>query len=459
MDPVTHPGPGPTPGPPDPGPPKPAPNPPSPPPKTPIPPAITPLATPTKSIGPPPKNNPAPPPPASTLTDQAKGGAPPSAPSLGSPPQPGQGQSPPQNANGNGNNNGNAQQTSAGAAPVPGPTPVPAPTITLGAQKFTYDPQARNYISGSTTLAAGGPAVTIAGTPVALAPSATAAVFGGSSTSAIPQITPPRGYVGGGAGAGANGNGNSNIVTLTLGGQGLVLTLPTPASGVAGSSGGSNGAAEVLTIGTQSLTAGGPAITVSDIRVSLLPFGNAIVVGSGASASTFTLPAPLPTSSSFGNGNVKGALLLTLNGATYTASTTQFVYFVVDGTTLVPGGPGMTVSEGTLVSFLPISAGAATEAASVVVGSSTEVLAVGTDTVAAMGSGSSSGLGDAIMSGIGGQGSATGTASATPLSFTGNAVTTNSPLGRIWDGRAWTWRSVCVVGILLSGWTFLFSLI
>ena len=145
----------------------------------------------------------------------------------------------------------------------------------VAGQTFTAQPT--GFAIDGTTLAPGGSAVTISGTPVSLAPGGTLAI--GSSTTALPAQT-----------------------VFTVGGQ----TFTAEPTGFA--------------IASTTLSPG-QAVTISGTVVSLGPSGT-LVVG----PNTITLP----TQSVF-----------TVDGQTFTAEPTGFV---LDGTTVAPGGPGVAIS-------------------------------------------------------------------------------------------------------------------
>jgi hypothetical protein len=163
-----------------------------------------------------------------------------------------------------------AQPASQSPNPLPpAPTNSPAATIlgnggvTAGGQIITANPTGGLVIDGQ-TLAPGGPAITVSGTPISLAPGATAIVVGSST---MPIIV---------------GDGNAPTV-LTVGGQ-TIMENPGGA----------------FVIGSQTLAPGGPAITVSGTRISLAPGATDIVIG--------TSTVPILT----GVGQYKGPLA---NGA------------------------------------------------------------------------------------------------------------------------------------------------
>jgi hypothetical protein len=126
-----------------------------------------------------------------------------------------------------------------GPAPNPSRTPLPPP-ITLADQTVTPDASGAYSINGQ-TLAPGGPAIDISGTPVSLAPSGTAVVIGGSSYSAsIPHAYPSQA---GNSGSVTTG-GLGSIIMSAFGGSIGPMTTPT-------SAGTGNGTATATGLGSQ----------------------------------------------------------------------------------------------------------------------------------------------------------------------------------------------------------------
>jgi hypothetical protein len=177
-------------------------------------------------------------------------------------------------------------------------------------------------VVGSQTLRPGGPAVTVGGTAVALVPSATAIVVGGTSLP-LPQDVRP---------------GNQR----PIGNFGTIPVVVGPSS--------------VVTIGTQTLQPGGPAITIGPgTIISLPPSGTALVVG----GTTSVLPQ-VPNSAP----QAAAPPVLTIGSTTLIPNAaTQF--FIGPGQTLTPGGTA--VFDGIKVSL-------ESSAAFVVIGSSTHTL-------------------------------------------------------------------------------------
>ena len=186
-------------------------------------------------------------------------------------------------------------------------------------------------IVGTQTLVAGGPAVTISGTPISLDSHATALLIGSSalpihpvpfstldghglapdgSTLVIPEA--PISLVGG-------------AVSFQVGASSLP-NFPPPAFTFADSM-----YTEILNvgfiIGTQILVPGGPAITISGTPISLNPQATALVIGSS------TLPIdPVPFITPISSAPLDSHALA----------------FVIGTQTLVPGGPAITISNAPL---------------------------------------------------------------------------------------------------------------
>ncbi|KAL8705568.1 MAG: hypothetical protein Q9201_001308 [Fulgogasparrea decipioides] len=227
----------------------------------------------------------------------------------------------------------------------------PLPRLITVAGKIVTGNAASQYIIGSQTLTAGAPGITIDGTPVSLQPLATALVIG-SSTKPLP--------------------GSQTQDTITLGSLGFA-----------------RGPGSDLAIGTQTITPGAPAVTVSGTPISLAVSGSAVVIGDS------TFPVFTPTSK---------PVVLEINGTSFTE--TSGSEFVVGSQTLLPGGPAITIN-GTVVSLAPAATG-------VVVGSQTAALVT------------SQATGDIIVSASfsGGPGPLQATSGTTPEGFTGGSPET-----------------------------------
>jgi uncharacterized protein YodC (DUF2158 family) len=152
----------------------------------------------------------------------------------------------------------------------------PASILTLAGATATLN-SASEYIVADQTLKPGGPAITVSGTPISLAPQATAVVVG-SSTSIL--ATAPH-----------DGDQAQQVGKLAS-----VLTL-------AGAIASLNSASEYV-IEDQTLTPGENAITVSGTRISLAPHATAVVIGSTTSA----LPSVTPGIGDYVWAGIAGAL-------------------------------------------------------------------------------------------------------------------------------------------------------
>ncbi|CAD6594441.1 MAG: hypothetical protein ASARMPRED_009442 [Alectoria sarmentosa] len=193
---------------------------------------------------------------------------------------------------------------------VPTFTPRPSPPpLTLGSQIYTADSKSEYTLAGQ-TLIPGGPALTISGTRLSLAPSATQVVVGSSTIRFRPTFTPP---------------------PLKLGSQTFTA----------------NSASDYIIDG-QTLVPGSPAITVSGTPISLAPDATQVVIGS---RTIDLVSAAIPP-------------LLTFDSKTFTANSASD--YIIDGQTLVPGAPALTLSN-TPISLAP-------DASEVVIGVSTEIL-------------------------------------------------------------------------------------
>lgn len=179
-----------------------------------------------------------------------------------------------------------------------------------------------DLVLGTQTITPGAPAVMISGTPVSLASDGTAIVIG-STTKPLPAA-PMQGIVTAGALTFRRGSGSD------------------------------------LVIGTQTIMAGAPAVTISGTPVSLPVGGTAVVVD----GSTIQLSGPTPAPTTV-------PVILDVNGMPLTALS-GFNY-IVGSQTLVPGKPAITVN-GTPVSL-------AIDGTAVVAGDSTIQLSTATPVV------------------------------------------------------------------------------
>ncbi|KAI9779168.1 MAG: hypothetical protein M1839_007703 [Geoglossum umbratile] len=221
------------------------------------------------------------------------------------------------------------------ATAVPGPSFIveswTAPlTFTFQGSSIIANPQSQ-FVVGGQTLVPGGPAITVSGTSVSLAPSASYIVVGPSTISLNPQYSGPN---------------TGSPLLLTFDSQTLTANSLSQ-----------------FTIAGQTLMLGGPAITVSGTRISLGPSASYAVIGSS------TIPL-VPQ-----NSNTQSPVILIPGIQTLTANSRSL--FTIAGQTLVPGGPAITVS-GTRISLAP-------GGSAVVVGSSNETDAGATTTAGAGG--------------------------------------------------------------------------
>ncbi|MCJ1397651.1 hypothetical protein MMC11_000847 [Xylographa trunciseda] len=333
-------------------------------------------------------------------------------------------------------------ETQALSAAVPAMVSQP-PRITVMGSTITPNPNTNGgYNIGTQTLLPGAPAITVSGTAVSLAPSASAVIINGVtkilSAVAVPQPTEPPLIIGS-LTITANSASQYLIATLLPGGPGIKIdgtlvslapsasdvvingvteTLPAaavpqptePPLLIGSSTITANSAGQYL-IGTATLVPGGPAITVSGTVISLAPSDSAIIINGHTYPATQPTPASNPSPLATINGQV-----LSINSAGV---------YQIGSETLTPGGPGITI-DGTPISLAP-------SGADVVIGTSTETLAPMT----------TGGLGGVIFSGLGGglPGLTTG---SLPVATTGRTIRFSS--GAV-SSRA-SWRGCVLLGIL-----------
>lgn len=231
----------------------------------------------------------------------------------------------------------------------------PAALLTLTA--------ASEYVFGDQTVKPGGPAITVSGTPISLAPKATAVVVGSSTrpVTVVPYQADQTQH-------------QSEEILVSL------LTL-------AGATASLNSASEYIIAG-QTLKAGGSPITISGTPISLASHATAVVVGSSTS-----ILATAPRGGGQAQHSGKLAPVLTLAGATATLNSAS--EYVIGDQTLTPGENAITIS-GTRISLAP-------HATQVVIGSTTSAIP----------GPSSSGIGDYVWAGIAGVLAATEASSIT----------------------------------------------
>ncbi|MCJ1471583.1 hypothetical protein MMC13_000223 [Lambiella insularis] len=265
----------------------------------------------------------------------------------------------------------------------------PRPDITIGSSVISAN-TAGLYLVGTQTLSAGGPAITVAGTTISLAPSASNLIINGVTKSMPTTPTP------------------------------LSANLPsTEPPLVLGSTTFTANSAGAYIFGTQTLLPGGSGIIVSGTTISLVASDTAIIVN-GHTYSAETLPStpkPYPAIAT-----VDGDML-SLNPAGA---------YEIGSQTITPGGPAITI-DGT-----PVSLETAATGIHLVVGGSTEVLTLATLT-GGLEPGSTGGLGGVIFSGWGGLSSP---------SATGNVVVDTSAAEVRWKMGLWAYASLCASIVL-----------
>jgi hypothetical protein len=224
----------------------------------------------------------------------------------------------------------------------------PPARLTLAGTTATLN-SASEYVIADQTLRPGEPAITVSGTPISLAPQATAVVVGSSTSILVTALH-----------AGDQAQQTRELPSmLTL--AGVTATL--------------NSASEYVIVG-QTLIAGGTPITVSSTPISLASQATAVVIGTSTS-----ILVPDPRSGDQAQQGGKLAPTLTLAGATATLNSAS--EYVIDGQTLTPGGNAITLS-GARISLAP-------GATAVVIGSSTSALPA-----------ASTNIGDYVWAGIAG---------------------------------------------------------
>lgn len=182
--------------------------------------------------------------------------------------------------------------------------------VTIDGLRFTRGPGS-NIVIGKQTITPGASAIMISGTPVSLAADGTAVAIGGTTFSVPGPASSP-----------STVQFNGKTFTRTSG--------------------------SYLAVGSQTLTPGAPAITVSGSPILLAADGTALVVGD----STTGIPI---------HGQTSTPVIREINGMTFTQ--TSGSAFAIGSQTLVPGAPAITIS-GTPVS-LPA------DGTAIVIGSST----------------------------------------------------------------------------------------
>lgn len=280
------------------------------------------------------------------------------------------------------------------------PGGVNRPVISVGDQPVTAN-SASQYIFGSKTLIPGGPAITVSGMTLSLAPSGTQAVIDGSTTRLVPASPSLPSLV-----LGSHTFTADATSAYVIGGQTLVpgqpgINVPGSAIGILTLSPepwqpSFTAGDQIFTphpiefsVADTTISAGGRGITISGTPVSLGPSGSLVIgtsttiLPSGTSPPVFTVsghiftPSPLAfsiadtTVSAGGRGvTISGTLVslgasgnliigtsvtklypaaFTVGGKVFTPNPTAFS---IAGTTISAGGRGVTIA-GTPVSLGP----------------------------------------------------------------------------------------------------------
>ena len=227
------------------------------------------------------------------------------------------------------------------AAPM---TPI-APLVIGGS---TFVPNPTGFAIGGTPVVQGGPGVVIANTPIFLGPQGL--VIGTKTIppqqlGVVPAATVPTAFSVAGT---IISNGGPGVVVsgtpVSLGDSGLVVgstTVPLAAEGTQ-----QQGGVEpsVFSIGGTALTRGGPAVTISNTRLSLGDSG--LVVGS----KTVPLPPIITPPPSLSGGQVAPAVLSVAG----TVLTEGAAPITIRGTRLSLGAAGLVIGSSTV----PLPAGA-----------------------------------------------------------------------------------------------------
>jgi uncharacterized protein YodC (DUF2158 family) len=233
-----------------------------------------------------------------------------------------------------------------------GNNPPQQPAVANIAGSTITENSASAFIYGTYTLTPGGQA-TISGTTYSLATNGKGIAIGTSTTQLLSVASSPTQYVLG-------------TQTLIAGGpaitvSGTVLSLLPGASSVA-INGNTQAASVILSassvpeylVGTQTLKAGGPAITVSGTVISLANGGSSVLVDGKTEALTALLGAATPT----GNpsaietpGQGLGAIIASLGGFATPASTssTTIGYIGFNGTVFTGGSYSMKRVRGSWI--------------------------------------------------------------------------------------------------------------
>ena len=280
----------------------------------------------------------------------------------------------------------------------PAPIPAPAPIMTIGSSVVTQDASS-NFVIGSQTLAPGG-SITHSGTVLSLAPSGGGVVFGPSTQAVQPAPSPQPLPVVTLAGSTLTANaasqfqvGTQTLVPgappITQGGQVISLApsaaaivlgpstqqitspagAPPPVIVVGGSAVTQNSAGQFV-VGSQTVGAGSPPITVAGQAVSIVPSGNAVVFG----PTTQNLAPAAPP-----------APVITVAGRAITVNAQS--QYIVGSQTLATNSPPITIAgqqialapSGNSIIFGPSTQ--ALETPTIVIATSAPVLTIGTSLV------------------------------------------------------------------------------
>lgn len=173
------------------------------------------------------------------------------------------------------------------------------------------------------TAVAGGAAITVSGTRISLAADGTAVAIGGSTTNIGVDGRPERSPV------------------LEMGGSAVT-------AGVVGTA-----LPAALVIAGQTVSAGGPAISVDGTAVSLLPGGNAVVIGGSTTSIALATSGPGAEAAAMSLGGGIGAAanipLITMGSQVFTANAAT--QYNLGGAILTPGGSA--VVSGATISLSP----------------------------------------------------------------------------------------------------------
>ena len=318
----------------------------------------------------------------------------------------------------------------ASTIPLSPPRVTAAPQLTVGGNPFSTD-SAGEYVVGSSTLRPGSAAITISNTPIRIDSSSSHLIVGLSIIQLPPQSTPNAALHVGDTALPYSINSASNLIiagsqTLTPGGPAITISNtpislgPSATQLVVGSSTGTlprnapsqallslgsttlpysiNSASNLLVIGSQTLTPGGPAMTISNTSISIGQSATQLVVGS----STLSLSPVAPSEAPLSIGSTK------LPDSIATASN----LVIIGSQTLTPGGAAITVTRGNVVSAINGSSGP-----EVVVGGGA---GRGSKTTERLGSVSMSGFGE--PTGSAGLGNGIGSGSVSPTGFNGDGT-------------------------------------